>query len=81
MVAWDICRPLNSHGATMRLTVLGVISQFHGGGLTSHSLLSVSTTDLPVNTTGGFSRFLECPILTSKRENEGPRMLNRTASQ
>ena len=43
-------RPLNSHGATVRLT---------GGGLNSHGLLSLSMTDLPINTTGGFNRFSE----------------------
>ena len=41
-------RPLNSHGATGRLTVSAVISRSHGGGLISHDLLSVSTTDLPI---------------------------------
>ena len=40
-------RPLNSHGITARLRVLGVISQSHSGSLVSHGLLSVSTTDLP----------------------------------
>ena len=43
-------RPLNSHGATVRLTVSAVISRSHGGGLISHGLLSVSTKDLPVLT-------------------------------
>ena len=52
-------RPLNSHGATMRLTVSAVISRSHGGGLVSHGLLSLSTSDLPINTTGGFNRFSE----------------------
>ena len=46
-------RPLNSHGATVRLTVSAVISRSHGGDLISHDLLSVSTKDLPINTTGG----------------------------
>ena len=46
-------RPLNSHSATMRLTVSAVISQSHDGHLISHGLLSVSTTNLPINTTGG----------------------------
>ena len=52
-------RPLNSHGATVRLTVSAVISRSHGGGLISHSLLSMSMTDLPINTAGGFNRFSE----------------------
>ena len=54
---WGSGRPLNSHGATVKLTVSAVISRSHGGGLISHGLLSVSTTDLPVNTTAGFNRF------------------------
>ena len=40
------CRPLNNHGATVRLTVSAVII--------SHGLLFVSTTDLPSHTAGGF---------------------------
>ena len=44
-----MCRPLNSHGATVRLTVSAVISRSHGGGLISHGLLSMSMTDLPIN--------------------------------
>ena len=44
------CRPLNSHGATVRLTVSAVISRSHGGGLISHDLLSVSTKELPILT-------------------------------
>ena len=52
-------RPLNSHGATVKLTGLAVISRSHGGGLISHGLLSLSTTDLPINTTGGFNRLSE----------------------
>ena len=47
-----MCRPLNSHDATVSLMVSAVISRSHG-------LLSVSTIDLPVNTTGGFNRFSE----------------------
>ena len=54
------CRPLNSYGATVRLAVSAVISRSHGGGLISHGLLSLSTSDLPINTTGGFSRLSEC---------------------
>ena len=52
-------RSLNSHGATVRLTVSAVISQSHGVGLISHGLLSVSTTDLPINMTGSFNRSSE----------------------
>ena len=53
MILAQECRPLNSHGATVGLTVSAVISRSHGGGLISHGLLSVGTTDLPINTTGG----------------------------
>ena len=76
-------RPLNSHDATVRLTVSAVISWSHGRGLISHGLLSVSTTDLPINLAGGIkdSRNASHPILVSKRKNEGPKMPNRTASQ
>ena len=52
-----ITRPLNSNGATVRLTVSAVISRSHSGGLISHSLLSMSMTDLPVHTTRGFNKF------------------------
>ena len=44
---------LSTHSATVRLTVSAVISQSHGGGLISLSLLSVSRTDLPIHTAGG----------------------------
>ena len=39
-------RPLNSHGATVRLTISALISQSHGGGLISHGLLSLTISDL-----------------------------------
>ena len=37
-------RPLNSHGATVRLTVSVVISRSHGGGINSYSVMYVSMT-------------------------------------
>ena len=46
----DYIRPLNSQGATVRLTVSAVISRSHGGGLISPGLLSVSTKNLPILT-------------------------------
>jgi len=44
-------RPLNSHSATVRPTVSALISRSHSGGLISHGLLSMSTTDLLSHTT------------------------------
>ena len=57
---WPTCRPFNTHGVTVRLTVSAVISQSHGGGPFLVVLLSVNTIDVPSHTTGGFNRFSEC---------------------
>ena len=71
-------RPLNFHGATVRLTVSAVISRSHGRGLISHGLLSMSTKDLPILTRQEILRTLKW---RPKGNNEGPRMPNRTVSQ
>ena len=60
MILVQESRPLNSHGVSVRLMDSAVISWSHGGGLIAHGLLSVNMTDLAINTTGGFNRFLEC---------------------
>ena len=59
MLAQGQNRPLNSHGATMRLTISTLYSQSHGRGLISPGLLSLTLTDLLSHMTGGFNPFWE----------------------